>query len=299
MINPIWLRTFVTLVDTGHFTKTAEKLFMTQPGVSQHINKLEQACGHILIKRENKSFVVNEQGYLVYEYAKNMQMNEHALVEALGFDDPLSGQCSIACSGALALLLYPKLLEHQTKHTNAIIKLKVAPNNQILKNIKEGGIDLGIVTDIPNRGLFEYKKIGKEELCLVFPANTNTDIDKEKLLLNTGLISHPDAEHYLSLYIAQCEERKLRKLDMSLVPVTGFVNQLSQLLLPVQKGLGFTVMPKSALDSLNSLNGLSVLKSDRPVIETLYLVYKKNRVLPARYEALCSIIDTQLNPLRT
>ena len=46
MFNPVWLNTFVTLVNTGHFTKTAEKLFMTQPGVSQHINKLENAFGY-------------------------------------------------------------------------------------------------------------------------------------------------------------------------------------------------------------------------------------------------------------
>ncbi|MRY60822.1 LysR family transcriptional regulator, partial [Parabacteroides distasonis] len=43
MINPLWLNTFKTLVEVGHFTQTAEKLYMTQPGVSQHIKKLEQA----------------------------------------------------------------------------------------------------------------------------------------------------------------------------------------------------------------------------------------------------------------
>ena len=48
MLNPVWLKTFVTLIETGHFTKTAEKLFMTQPGVSQHIAKLEQASKYLL-----------------------------------------------------------------------------------------------------------------------------------------------------------------------------------------------------------------------------------------------------------
>jgi DNA-binding transcriptional LysR family regulator len=37
MLNPVWLNTFIALVDTGQFTKAAEKLFMTQPGVSQHL----------------------------------------------------------------------------------------------------------------------------------------------------------------------------------------------------------------------------------------------------------------------
>ncbi|TMN84121.1 LysR family transcriptional regulator, partial [Pseudoalteromonas phenolica] len=42
MINPTWLNTFCTLVEVNHFTQTAERLFMTQSGVSQHIKKLEQ-----------------------------------------------------------------------------------------------------------------------------------------------------------------------------------------------------------------------------------------------------------------
>ena len=67
MLNPIWLNTFKTLVDVGHFTKTAELLHMTQPGVSQHINKLEAACGYPLIKRFNKKFELTIYGRKVYD----------------------------------------------------------------------------------------------------------------------------------------------------------------------------------------------------------------------------------------
>lgn len=45
MINTSWLRTFCTLVEVGHFTRTAERLHMTQSGVSQHIHKLEEQLG--------------------------------------------------------------------------------------------------------------------------------------------------------------------------------------------------------------------------------------------------------------
>lgn len=31
MLNPKWLETFSTLVETGSFTRTAERLYMTQP----------------------------------------------------------------------------------------------------------------------------------------------------------------------------------------------------------------------------------------------------------------------------
>jgi DNA-binding transcriptional LysR family regulator len=57
MINPVWLRSFCTLVEVGHFTRTAENLYMTQSGVSQHIHKLEAYLGQPLLIREGKRLV--------------------------------------------------------------------------------------------------------------------------------------------------------------------------------------------------------------------------------------------------
>ena len=292
VLNPTWLRTFVTLVDTGHFTQTAAKLYMTQPGVSQHVSKLESACGHSLIKRDKKSFLITEQGRMVYNYAKQLALTEQSLIEQLAFDDAYSGECRLACSGAVALLLYPKLLELQRLHPKLIIKLKAAPNHQILIEIKSGNIDQGIVTDIPNESLFDVKELGKEELCLIVPAKTNIRGSKEKLLLDLGLISHPDAEHYLSLYIAQSADKELKKLEISCIPVVGFVNQISQILQPVAMGIGFTVLPKSAIDSFHNKEDLKLIRPETPVVETLYLVKKKNRTMPARFNTCNSVIES-------
>lgn len=290
MLNPVWLETFITLVDIGHFTQTAEKLHMTQPGVSQHINKLEEACGYNLIKREKRSFAITEQGRLVYKHAKALIRDEKLLFEQLSFDDPLSGECTLACSGSVALLLYPKLLQLQNKHPNIHINIKAAPNHQILADIKNGHIDQGIVTDIPNEIFFDFEELGQEELCLILPLKATTNDSWEQLLLDLGLINHPDAEHYLSLYFKQSKEQELTQLDVSKIPVIGSINQISQILEPIAQGIGFTVLPKSAVDSFPSPERLKVLKPKQPVMESLYLVCKKNRVLPARYDTFNSII---------
>ncbi|WP_286266530.1 LysR family transcriptional regulator [Thalassotalea atypica] len=291
MLNPNWLNTFVALVDSGHFTKTAEKLFMTQPGVSQHINKLEKACGHSLIIRTKKSFVITEQGRLVYHYAKKLMFAEHTLFEHLAFDDPYSGDCTLACSGSVSLLLYPKLLEIQCQHPNLVVKLKAAPNHQILFDIKEGVIDQGIVTDIPNKIFYDAKELGKEELYLVVPANIDTDVDISKLTMELGLIHHPDAEHYLSLYFSQNTEQNLEQVDISSIPIVGAINQISQILEPISTGIGFTVLPKSAVESFHNVNRLKVIKLNKPVIETLYLVKQKQRVLPARFKTINNVVE--------
>lgn len=290
MLNPLWLKTFIVLVDTGHFTKTAEKLYMTQPGVSQHINKLEGLCGHSLITRNKKSFTVTEQGKLVYSYTKALFKNESRLIEQLNFDDPYTGECSLACSGSVALLLYPRLLTLQKQHPNLHINIKAAPNHQIIRDIKNELIDQGIVTDVPNEMFFDFKKIGQEELCLVVPSTTVPPSNLTDLLTDTGIISHPDAEHYLSLYFKQSDNQNLKRLDIGSVPVVGSINQISQILEPVAQGIGFTVLPRSTIDNFHSPELLNVIPSQQPVVENLYLVCKKNRELPARYKALTAII---------
>ncbi|MDO6447488.1 LysR family transcriptional regulator [Colwellia sp. 1_MG-2023] len=294
MINPRWLKTFVTLIETGNFTRTAEKLFMTQPGVSQHISKLEKTCGYTLIKRGKKNFELTEQGRMVYHYANESAKNELALLEKLSFDDPYSGCCSLACSGALALTLYPKLLALQAKYPLLTIQLKAAPNHIILTEIQQGLIDYGLVTDVPNKKLFDALEVGQEELCLVLPKAVEIQGDIGNTLKNIGLIAHPDAEHYLSLYFLQSQEVSLHQLEFNDIPNAGAINQINQILQPVAKGLGFTVLPKSAVESFENKALITIFKPAKPVIEALYRVQKKGRELPKRYNTLHNFLQTMM-----
>lgn len=294
MLNPLWLNTFKTLVEVGHFTQTAEKLHITQPGVSQHIKKLENACNHSLIRRENKGFELTEQGRIVYQYALKIAEEEADLIENLSFDNPHSGQCILSCSGSLALSLYPKLLSLQQQYPDLSIHLEAAPNQKILNDLQSGSIDLGIVTHIPIGSLCQSKIIGEEVLCLLLPkAFENKKISAE-LLFSCGLVAHPDAMHYLSLYFDLCGEKELASINLDELPKSGYINQLNQILLPVAKGLGFTVLPESAVENFSEKDNIYIAKTARKVKETLYLVQKRNRNLPHRYRTICKLFDTIL-----
>lgn len=127
MINPIWLDTFITLVETGNFTRTAEQRFMTQPGVSQHIKKLEDVCNCELVIRLGKGIQLTEQGQRVYHYAKSQQAQEQDFIASLKFDAPYEGKCVVACSGAIAQRIYPALLSLQNSIVHLIFTLKWRP----------------------------------------------------------------------------------------------------------------------------------------------------------------------------
>ena len=295
MLNPTWLKTFVTLIDTGHFTKTADKLFMTQPGVSQHIKKLEETCGHPLIERHNKSFEITEAGKIVYKYATELESQQQKMLMSLNQDDPCAGSITLSCSGSLALLLYPRLLDLQCKCPRLITHLEAAPHHKILADIISGDVDTGIVTHEPSDPRVNSERIGQEPLCLMLPNQYAADSLNEEALKQIGLIRHPDAEHYLSLFFSRCGEQALETININHLPIKGYINQLSQILLPVAKGHGFTVLPRSAYETFADKGSISVYQPNIEVVETLYLLTKRHRKLPARFETVKQVITQQLN----
>lgn len=68
MLNTQHLITFKTLVETGSFTQTARKLGLTQPAVSQHIQKLEKGLGEALLIRHGRSTELTEAGEVLYQH---------------------------------------------------------------------------------------------------------------------------------------------------------------------------------------------------------------------------------------
>lgn len=93
MINSKFLNTFLNLVEVGHYTKTAKLLNMTQSGVSQHIDKLEQSIGKTIINNTGKKFELTQAGHLLYKYAVDIRDREQELVSQIGHDYPYEGEC--------------------------------------------------------------------------------------------------------------------------------------------------------------------------------------------------------------
>lgn len=297
MINPIWLDTFITLVETGNFTRTAEQRFMTQPGVSQHLKKLEEVCQCELVVRLGKGIQLTEQGQRVYHYAKNQQAKEQDFIASLKFDAPYEGKCIVACSGAIAQRIYPALLALQTQHSALNIHVEVAPRRTILSGIANNTLELGIVTNQPESEDIHSEYLGEEALALILPRSLPDTVDAATLkdvINDLGLINHPDAMHYLQRYFNDCGEPELAKVNPNKLPHAGYINQLSQILLPVSEGLGYTVLPTSTLDFVSFADKLSVYEAKNEVTEPLYSVQTPHSALPARYQAVKQTISQVL-----
>ncbi|WCN10252.1 LysR family transcriptional regulator [Marinomonas mediterranea] len=73
MLNTQHLSTFKVLVETGSFTQTAKLLGLTQPAVSQHIQKLEKGLGSSLLIRHGRSTELTSAGKLLFDHVRELE----------------------------------------------------------------------------------------------------------------------------------------------------------------------------------------------------------------------------------
>ena len=196
MLNAKWLDTFTTLCDVGHFTRTAELLGMTQPGVSQHLHKLASQVGKPLISKDGKSFTLTPAGEAVLAIGIARRQQERELQDIIQIDDPNIGNISIGCSGSFAMWLYPHLLDRMHNAPDLVICVTAAPHMSIVTSVLDGKFDLGIVSEPIDHPRLEAVELAREELCLIVPqsfAGQKFDLD---LLNALGFVAHPDGYAY-------------------------------------------------------------------------------------------------------
>lgn len=290
MINPVYLRTFMSLVNTNHFTHTAEQLNMTQPGVSQHIKKLEAQLSKPLLSRYGKKFELTSAGESLIQYGLQQAEAESELINAIAGDELNVGDCRLACSGSMAMQIYPELLNIQNQFSGLTLSVEAAPNTTIIERIRTNQSDVGIVTQPISDPKLIQEKLGEDALCLVVPAQAEFTW---QALQRLGFINHPDGHHYAIQLLEQNFADMF--VGMEKIPQSGYINQLSQILLPVSKGLGFTVIPKSSLDAFPYPDRIRSAKLAAPVKETVYLITKKHRALPSRYQLIRQALIGQWN----
>ena len=281
MINPVWLRTFCTLVEVGHFTRTAQQLHMTQSGVSQHIHKLEEQLEQLLLARDGKQFTLTQAGGRLYEQGRSILMSLSNLEQRVAFDPPHEGLVRIMSPGSVGLKLYPELIRQQQAHPKLVMDYRFAPNASVEKAIVQGEVDMGFMTRPSQLTDVACERVAQEPLLLVTPKDVDTP--NWSTLMTLGFIDHPDGAHHAQLLLGENYPQFQHSNEFT---KTGFSNQIHLILEPVSLGLGFTVLPKYAVDAFQSSNLIKVHGLNHPVSETLYLCTRKHKARAKRVETV-------------
>lgn len=286
MINPIWLRSFCTLVETGHFTRTAEYLHMTQSGVSQHVRKLEDYLSQPLLIRQGKKFILTSTGDRLYKEGRELILSLSDLEKRVGLDPTHKGVVRVASPGSVGLKLYPHFLAFQKCYPELVVEYRFAPNSEIERLIAEHKVDIGLMTRLSSMTEVSLKSIAEEELLLVTPSDILEPTWDH--LMELGFIDHPDGAYHagqlLSVNFPEFQSSNQFKKS-------GFSNQINLILEPVSMGLGFTVLPTYAVAAFKESKQVTIHRLANKVSETLYIGVHTNKFMASRVNTV--ILETE------
>ena len=181
MLNLEWLRTFKAIYETGNLTAAAQTLFISQPGVSLHLNSLETYTGYRLFKRETRKMTPTERGVILYHCILD-SLNKLEEAEQSFFRNSKVNKPTI--SVGMGVETFECTLEEHlaTLPFNLILRFDQYP--ALLHDLDAGKLDL-IVT--PQKGLqanLEYTPFMRERMVLVCGGGTDSGPLDQLVLTN-------------------------------------------------------------------------------------------------------------------
>lgn len=150
MLNLSQLQTFVTVAAEGSMTAAADKLFLTQPAVSQQMKNMEDDLGVELIVRGSKQIKMTAQGEILYEHAKKiLSLAQMAEVSIKSIGAQLRGELRIGTLNSIGLHLMSPVVSRLLKF-NPDFKIKVDYSNgdSLLQSYKKGDLDVLVLPEV-------------------------------------------------------------------------------------------------------------------------------------------------------
>lgn len=142
MFSPDFLRSFVAVADSGSFTRAAASLGLSQPTISQHVRKLEAACGRTLIDRDTRIVRLTDNGDALLGFARTI-LAAHDQAAGYFRGSAMRGRLRFGAADDLALTQLPQVLrDFRQLHPRINLELTVSQSGLLTKRLEAGQLDL-------------------------------------------------------------------------------------------------------------------------------------------------------------
>ncbi|MBV8718139.1 MAG: LysR family transcriptional regulator [Chloroflexi bacterium] len=235
------LQTLCAVIDSGGFTRAAERLYLTQSAVSFQIRQLEDALGTTLFDRSAGGVRPTQSGEVLYRYARKLLLlAAEARDENSTLESARQGRVRIGATEVCALFLPEVLRQFGQHHANVEIAVFEGPAAQVVERVLAGQSDIGIVPFLDDVSGIAFTPL--LELQLLAVCEPRHAFSQLEVVTAAQLAAQPLALYEQGSVYRQVVERACASIGMR--PRIAFEsNWLTSLLRAVEAGLGVTVLP--------------------------------------------------------
>jgi LysR family hydrogen peroxide-inducible transcriptional activator len=165
------LRYFVAVAEEGSFSQAAEREHVSQPSLSQQIQKLEDELNQKLFDRLPRAVVLTEAGRRLLEYARQILTgiaDARRSVEALEQD--VAGRLSVGAVPSIALYVLPRLIRRfQQRYPKVTFELFEDTTDKLAQRLEDGTLEIVLASAGDEPPTLERHSLGEEPLLLLVP----------------------------------------------------------------------------------------------------------------------------------
>jgi len=165
------LRYFSVLAECEHFTRAAEKLFVTQSTLSHTIKQLEEELGMALFDRVGKRVSLNKDGsQFLTTVARTLQELDNGIVHLRQSASSLTGELRVGTIHTFNIRLTPHCVAtFLTRNPTVKARVIELPAQDAEARLLAGELDVCISYPPRDPGLFWYETLFNEEMILAVP----------------------------------------------------------------------------------------------------------------------------------
>ncbi len=284
------LETFVEVVKLKSFSKAAERLFITQPTVTNHIQNLEKEIGTLLINRYGKKITLTDAGNLLYKYAINILNScEMAKFDLASYQGKIQGHLNVYSSSVPRKYLLPSIINNfLITYPDVTFSLNDKDSSKVVRGILDGETDFGILGAKFTSNNVKYIDLMEDRLVLITPNSSkypedNYSVLSKDVLLNEKFILREEGSGTRGLVENILDKEKLPINKLNIVAYIEDTDTIKEL---VSLGVGVSFLSEKAVKSDIVLEKYKVFYIDGIDFKRkFYFAFHKSRQLSPLSEA--------------
>lgn len=247
MLDAHQLNIFLVAAETLNFTQAAERLHMSQPSVSQHIQSLEKHFDEVLFLRQGRSLTLSDAGRILIPLALQFVKQSTRINEAMSsLKGHIKGRINVGCnalSGGYVLPIF--FIKFHEMYPEVTINCQTNMCDSPYGLLRNGNLQF-IFSNLAHNvePCYEVRQLMTEEIVLITPLNhpwaKRKFIEVEELLGEKFILPGENTLTYERVNSA------LAPKNFSLLQLNSFLtlSNTEAITLSVGKGLGVSFCSK-------------------------------------------------------
>ncbi|MFZ7102066.1 MAG: LysR family transcriptional regulator [Peptococcaceae bacterium] len=281
------IRFFQAICRQKGFTKAAEHLNISQPSITQSIQKLEDELGIVLFDRSQKQIQLTTEGEIFLAGVNEILSGvENIITEIKDYADLKKGSIKLGLIPMVAAYIFPQIfLEFKKEYPQIFLNIFEEGTSSIREMLKQGALDLGFgMLTSGNEDILDFVPFSQNQLLVCVskkhPLSTKKEIRIEDLENESFIILKE------GFYLRQLLSEYFKKYDFApnIILSSSSLETIKSL---VSNNIGIGFLLDNVITDKNLIVGIP-LKD--PLYVSTGLIWRKDRYLSKASQAFIDFV---------